>query len=59
MNAIRSRDYNLCLEEAAENSVAVLVHWRDAYGIVPRWHEPFNEPLSGNMEVYGGTTKEV
>jgi O-glycosyl hydrolase len=59
LNDIRSRDYNLYLREAAENSVAVLVHWRDSYGIVPIWHQPFNEPLSGNNEVYGGSTQEI
>jgi hypothetical protein len=47
LNDIRSQNHNLYLQEAAENSVPILVHWRDAYGIVPIWHQPFNEPLSG------------
>jgi O-glycosyl hydrolase len=47
------------LDEAAENAVAILVHWRDKYRIVPRWHQLFNEPLSGNREVAGATTREI
>lgn len=59
LNTIRSQDYNLYLREAAENSVAALVRWRNLYGIVPKWMQPVNEPLSGNNEIYGGDTQEV
>lgn len=51
--------YTQYLAEAAENAVAVLVRWRDEYGIVPEWHQPFNEPLSGNRELWGGNVTEV
>lgn len=59
LNDIRSQNYNLYLQEAAENAVVILVHWRDRYGIVPRWHQLFNEPLNGNNEVYGASLKEI
>jgi hypothetical protein len=59
LNDIRASDYQLYLQEAAENAVAILVKWRDDYGIVPRWHQLFNEPLSGNNEVWGGSTQEI
>ncbi len=59
LNDIRRKNYRLYLQEAAENAAAILVHWRDTYGIVPRWHHPFDEPLSGTNLVWGGTTDEI
>jgi O-glycosyl hydrolase len=56
---IRKKDYKLYLHEAAENVVAIYVHWRQAYGIVPRWDQPFNEPTSGNQEVWGASSHEI
>jgi O-glycosyl hydrolase len=59
MNDIRSSNYDLYLQETAEHALAVLVHWRDRYGIVPRWHQLYNEPLHGNREVWRGTEQEL
>ena len=56
LSTLRDSDYNLYLQEAAENAVAVLIRWRDQYGIIPEWHQLFNEPLSGNKEVSDGVT---
>lgn len=56
---LRARDYQRYLAEAAENSVAPLVYWRQRYGYVPRWFHPFNEPLSGNAELAGASLPEL
>ncbi len=56
---IRNRNYKLYLQQAAKNIVAIYVHWRQAYGIVPRWDQPFNEPTTGNREVLGASTREI
>ncbi len=44
--------YQTFVAEAAENVVAEAVHWRDAYGITPKYLMAFNEPLSGNCEIW-------
>lgn len=59
MADLRRSDYKRYLEEMAENVVAPLVYWRDRFGIVPRWHHLFNEPLSGNGELGGASVQEV
>ena len=60
LNTIRSkRLHEAYLQEAAETVVAGNVYWRDNYGIVPLWHHLFNEPTSGNQEIYGATTREI
>jgi O-glycosyl hydrolase len=60
LNTIRSKGlHETYLQEAAENVVAGDVYWRNNYGIVPLWHHLFNEPTSGNQEVYGATTREI
>jgi O-glycosyl hydrolase len=60
LNTIRSKGlHETYLLEAAENVVAGDVYWRNNYGIVPVWHHLFNEPTSGNQEVYGATTREI
>jgi len=59
LNDIRSKNYDLYLQEAAENVVAPLRRWKDLYGIVPRFDQPMNEPLTGNNELYGATQQEV
>lgn len=53
----RTTDYSRYLDECAEHIIAGLLHWRDSYGIVPRWVMPWNEPTSGNHEIVGGTTQ--
>ncbi len=59
LNDIRSRNYRLYLQEAAENVVAPLRRWKDLYGIVPRFDQPMNEPLTGNNELFGANREEV
>lgn len=59
MKAIRTADYNRYLDECAEHVLAGVLHWRDTYHIEPRLMMLFNEPLSGNRELQGGSTQEV
>ena len=56
---IRKTNYRLYLDEMAENVVAPLIHWRDKFGIVTRWHHLFNEPTTGNAELAGRGVQEV
>lgn len=56
---IRNSDYDRYLDECAEHVLAVMEHWRDAYGIVPRTVSLFNEPTSGNEELQGGSAQEI
>jgi O-glycosyl hydrolase len=59
LNDIRSQNYDLYLKEVAENVVAPLRRWKDLYGIVPRFDQPMNEPLTGNNELFGANREEV
>ena len=57
--ALRSSNYQLYLNELAEHVAAVAIHWRDAYGVTPEYMQLFNEPLSGNGELAGGSVPEI
>lgn len=57
--AIRSTDRTRYLAELAEHVLAVVTHWRDAYGITPRFVQLYNEPTSGNRELVGGDATEM
>lgn len=59
VRAFHDSDYNRYLDEIAEHVVAVATHWRDTYGITPRYLAPFNEPTSGNGEVPGANGAEL
>jgi O-glycosyl hydrolase len=59
LEPLRTADYQRYLDEAAEYTVAGLMHWRDSYGIVPRWVAPWNEPTSGNREIAGASTQTL
>jgi O-glycosyl hydrolase len=59
LKTMRAHEYRRYLDEVAEQVAAGQVYWRDKYGIVPRYQQPFNEPLSGNGELDGGGTQEV
>lgn len=59
LESIRSENYPLYLDEAAEQVVASAVYWREQHGALPRYIMLFNEPLSGNGELLGGDTKDV
>ncbi|MEO8211543.1 MAG: glycoside hydrolase family 30 beta sandwich domain-containing protein [Myxococcales bacterium] len=56
---LRSSNYDRYLDECAEHVAALAMHWRDAYGITPRLLQLWNEPLSGNVELSGGSTAEL
>lgn len=59
VNALRSSNYGAYLDEIAEHVLAVVSHWRDAYGVTPRYLQLWNEPLSGNGELSGGSPQEL
>jgi O-glycosyl hydrolase len=56
---IRAADYDLYLDECAEQVLAAHIYWRDTYGIVPQYCMLFNEALSGNVELWPGSPQEV
>ena len=59
LKPIRNKDYIRYLDECAEQVLAAQIHWRDAYGIVPRYTQLFNEPTSGNSELDPGSIREI
>jgi len=56
---LRSSNYQRYLDELAEHVAAVAIHWRDSYRITPDYMQLFNEPLSGNGELAGGSVTEI
>ena len=59
MDELRERDYSRYLQEAAEYVAAGVVHWQEITGAAPRFITLFNEPLSGNRELRGGSKHEI
>lgn len=59
LDTIRSTNFNLYLDEVAEQVEAGHLYWRNQYGIQPELQMPFNEPLSGNRELLNGTTNDL
>ncbi len=59
LEELRTENYPLYLAEAAEQVVALATYWRNQRGAVPRYVMLFNEPLSGNGELNGGTVQEI
>lgn len=59
MQAIRSEDYGRYLDEVSEFVAAGVIGWSDPDGRPPEHVKLFNEPLSGNRELTGGTPSEV
>ena len=57
MKPIRANDYNRYLDEVAEQMAAGMIHWRDSYGIVPKYVQLFNEPTTGNQELDPGSSR--
>jgi O-glycosyl hydrolase len=57
--ALRTSNYDRYLDECAEHVAALAIHWRDAYRVTPRFLQLWNEPLSGNSELSGGSTQEL
>jgi len=56
---LRRRDYQRYLDEAAEQMAAACIYWRGARDHVPALWQLFNEPLSGNREIAGGSTQDL
>ena len=54
---LRQSDYSSYLEEAAEQVVAAMIHWRDTYNTSPPIVQILNEPTTGNMELGDGTSQ--
>ncbi len=59
LKPLREADYPRYLDECAEHVLAGVKGWNDLTGSVPPTLMLFNEPLSGNRELQGGTTQEV
>jgi O-glycosyl hydrolase len=59
LHELMRKDYARFLDEIAESIAAIMVYWRDTYGIVPRYCMPFNEPLSGNRELASGSPRDI
>jgi O-glycosyl hydrolase len=59
LRELRDSDYPRYLAEIAENVAAGALYWRDTYGIVRPYLMLFNEPLSGNRELDGGSDREL
>lgn len=59
MRELRARDYQRYLDECAEFVLAGIVQWTEATGSEPAFYAPFNEPLSGNGELRGGSVSEL
>ena len=55
---IRTADYSDYLDEAAENVVALMQHWKDAYGVTPKLLDLFNEPTTGHRELQSSSVQE-
>jgi O-glycosyl hydrolase len=53
LGELRGKNYSRYVDEAVEQIVAAQIYWRDKHGIVPRYHQLFNEPLGGNEEMRG------
>ncbi len=59
LRELKAIDYDLYIDECAEHVVASLKYFRDSLGIVQPYVMPFNEALTGNRELYGGSFEEV
>ncbi|MEK7612358.1 MAG: glycoside hydrolase family 30 beta sandwich domain-containing protein [Patescibacteria group bacterium] len=56
---IKSADYNIFLDEIAEQVLAGITYWKNTYGVEPIYAMLFNEPLSGNAELGHASTQTV
>ena len=59
LRVLRGQDYERYLNEAAENVLAIVQHWQSVNGQAPRLVHLFNEPTSGNTEIFSSATQEV
>ena len=59
LRTLRQQNYPLYLDEAAENVLAVNEQFRVVQGAYPPLVHLFNEPTSGNTEIYSSSVQEV
>lgn len=59
LRELRTSNYDRYLDECAEYVVSGVLKWRDVTGEIPRYHHLFNEALYGNVDLRGGTAKEM
>lgn len=59
LSPIQNSNYNLFLDESAEQVLAGVTFWKHTYGNEPAYAMLFNEPLSGNMELGLATAQTV
>ncbi|MCR8915760.1 hypothetical protein FDP08_03725 [Marinobacter panjinensis] len=59
MKELRKHSYRRYLQEVSEHVVAGVSHWQEIAGVTPKHITLFNEPLSGNRELEGGSLTEV
>jgi len=59
LKELRHRNYEKYLEECAEHVLAAVKLWKDELGFTSTYVLPFNEPLTGNRELAGGSAREV
>lgn len=56
---IQGVDYNIFLDEIAEQTLAGITYWKNTYGSEPAYAMLFNEPLSGNAELGHASVQTV
>jgi hypothetical protein len=59
LSALKSADYSLYLDEIAGKAVAAVSDWKKRSGREPEYLQLWNEPLSGNRELAGGTVQDL
>jgi O-glycosyl hydrolase len=59
LKPIRTANYDRYLDECAEYVTSGVLKWRDLTGQIPKYQLLFNEALWGNVELKGGSTKEI
>jgi O-glycosyl hydrolase len=59
LQSLRTSNYDRYLDECAEYVVSAVLKWRDVTGEIPRYHHLFNEALYGNVDLRGGSAKEM
>lgn len=59
LSHIQSSDYDMFLNELAEQVLAGITYWKNTYGKEPELAMLFNEPLSGNRQLEGHATTQT
>ena len=59
LNGLKSTEFPRYLDEIAGKALATVVDWKKKRGREPEYLQLWNEPLSGNMELVGGTVEDL